>query len=165
MNEEIKEILKVDKQLLDKIENILATELSSNEYDIFYNYFNEIRKPNILIDIKDVDSVKDYITNLQEENQKLKKELSKADSITQSCIYDGKKESEISYRKCLNMLEDYKQENQKLVKVFDELEKYIKENSWYYNTSDGCQWIDQFKLLDKLTELKGGSDEKVESEE
>lgn len=29
-----------------------------------------------------------------------------------------------------------------------------KENSWYYNTSDGCQWVDQFKLLDKMNELE-----------
>lgn len=65
MKDEIKEILKLDEQLLDKIEHILGSELSSEEYDKFYNYFNEIRKPNILVDIKDVDSVKDYITNLQ----------------------------------------------------------------------------------------------------
>jgi len=42
----------------------------------------------------------------------------------------------------------------RLNNVINELEKYIKENSIYYNTSDGCQWIDQFKVLDKLKELK-----------
>lgn len=77
MNKEIKEISKVDKQLLDKIEHILGSELSNEEYDKFYNYFNEIRKPNILIDIKDVENIKDYITNLQEKLDKQQKILDK----------------------------------------------------------------------------------------
>lgn len=47
----------------------------------------------------------------------------------------------------------------RLNNVINELEKYIKENSIYYNTSDGCQWIDQFKVLDKLKELKENRDE------
>ena len=46
------------------------------------------------------------------------------------------------------------QEINRLNNIIDELEKYIKENSIYYNTSDGCQWVDQFKVLDKLNELK-----------
>ena len=43
---------------------------------------------------------------------------------------------------------------ERLNNIINELEKYIKENSWYYNTSDGCQWVNQFKVLDKLKELK-----------
>ena len=62
---ELEEITKVDKKLLDKIEHILASELNCEEYDVFYNYFNEIRKPNILIDIKDDENIKELITNLQ----------------------------------------------------------------------------------------------------
>ena len=62
---EFKKITKVDKNLLDKIEHILASELSCEEYDMFYNYFNEIRKPNILVDIKDDENIKELITNLQ----------------------------------------------------------------------------------------------------
>jgi len=42
---------------------------------------------------------------------------------------------------------------------WNSLREWIKENSWYYNTSDGCQWVDQFKLLDKMNELEGGEDE------
>lgn len=67
MTEEIKEILKVDNQLLDKIENILGSELSNEEYDKFYNYFNEIRKPNILIDIKDISEVIKQIETINKE--------------------------------------------------------------------------------------------------
>ena len=66
MKDEIKEILR-DDELLKKVENILAGELTEKEYDKFYNYFNEIRKPNIIIDIKDDENIKDYITNLQKE--------------------------------------------------------------------------------------------------
>ena len=42
---------------------------------------------------------------------------------------------------------------------WDSLREWIKENSWYYNTSDGCQWVDQFKLLDKMNELEGGDND------
>lgn len=67
MNDEnIKEISKVDKQILDKIERILTSELTEKEYDEFYSYFNEIKKPNIIIDIKDDANIKDYITNLKQ---------------------------------------------------------------------------------------------------
>lgn len=51
-------------------------------------------------------------------------------------------------------VDDWLDEIDRLNNIINELEKYIKENSIYYNTSDGCQWIDQFKLLDKLKELK-----------
>lgn len=70
---------------------------------------------------------------LQQENQSLKKqleeykkELEKADSITQSCIFNGKKDSEISYRKCLNMLENLKEENKQLKKQLEELKSTNK---------------------------------------
>lgn len=40
----------------------------------------------------------------EQENQQLKEELQKADSITQSCIFEGKEESTINFRECLNKL-------------------------------------------------------------
>lgn len=46
-------------------------------------------------------------------------------------------------------------EQDKLQSNWNSLREWIKENSWYYNTSDGCQWVDQFKLLDKMNELEG----------
>ena len=51
-------------------------------------------------------------------------------------------------------VEQLEKENKKLNNIINELEKYIKEKSIYYNTSDGCQWVDQFKVLDKLKKLK-----------
>ena len=84
--------------------------------------------------------VNDYF-KIKEENEQLKKEikeyqeeLSKADSITQSCIFDGAKESAISYRECLNELDKYKSlyENEKdkndtLVRIVKKIEEEIKK--------------------------------------
>lgn len=111
MKDEIKEISKADKKLLDKIEYILGSELSSKEYDVFYNYFNEIRKPNILIDIKDDENIKDYITNLQEELDGIK------DNFKIQLEYDEELENKIT---------NLQEENEKLNNIIDELIKYIK---------------------------------------
>ena len=113
MTEEIKEISKADKQLLDKIEYILGSELSNEEYDKFYNYFNEIRKPNILIDIKDVESIKDYITNLQKENENLKEENKR--------IFSRVNDDELLISNAMNYaeLQDYKQRNEKAVEYIE----------------------------------------------
>ena len=69
------------------------------------------------------------LDDLLKENQELKKqveqyqqELEKADSITHSCIFNGKKESEISFRKCLNMLEKLKNQQKEFIEW---LEDYI----------------------------------------
>lgn len=82
---------------------------------------------------------------IQKENQELKKqleeyqqELEKADSITQSCIFNGKEESKISYRKCLNIL-DKKETQQKVFIKY--LEDEIKQNTpslrWKHYNEDG----------------------------
>lgn len=57
--------------------------------------------------------------NLQQENKQLKKELEKADSITQSCIFQGKEESEISFRNCLNKMTDYKTRIDKAIELLN----------------------------------------------
>lgn len=80
-------------------------ELKS-ELETYNKGCSELRK---IIEHKD-----EKINELKKQLEEYKKELEKADSITQSCIFNGKKESEISYRKCLNMLEDLKEKNQKL---------------------------------------------------
>lgn len=43
---------------------------------------------------------------LQQENKELQEELQKADSITQSCIFDGKEESQLNYRKAIKTIEE-----------------------------------------------------------
>ena len=56
-------------------------------------------------------------------------------------------------------IEVYEKEIERLTNNWNELEEWVKQNSWYYNTSDGCQWVDQFKLLDKMNEIKDGNNE------
>lgn len=75
-----------------------------------------------------VNSCQEEIRQLKKQLEEYENELEKADSITQSCILNGKKESEISYRKCLNMLE--KNKNQQKVFI-----KYLEDeiNKWNYN--------------------------------
>lgn len=56
-----------------------------------------------------------------------------------------------------NELKEQIKENQELEKkvdglvtVIDLVREYVRNNSIYYNTSDGCQWVDQFKILEIL---------------
>lgn len=67
------------------------------------------------------------IKNILEENEELKKqleeykkELEKADSITQNCIFNDKEDSKISFRKCLNMLEEYKNQQKEFINYLNE---------------------------------------------
>lgn len=105
----------------------------------------------------------------KEEHDKLKKqveeyqqELEKADSITQSCIFNDKEESKISYRKCLNIL-DKKEAQQKefidyMNKIIEELEcddVDDEEMKGYL-----IQRIDTFKeILQKYKSIIGYKDE------
>ena len=103
----------------------------------------------------------------REENQSLKKqleeyenELEKADSITQSCIFNGKKESEISFRKCLNMLEKHKNQQKEFIEYLEDL---IKQNETVvevskYGLPKNCSklLIDFYKeILSKYKEIIG----------
>lgn len=65
--------------------------------------------------------------DLLKENQELKKqleeyqkELEKADSITQSCIFNGKEESKISFRKCLNILDKKETQQKEFIKWLED---------------------------------------------
>ena len=65
--------------------------------------------------------------------------------------------SEFTYaeqKQIWNRIKEQKRQIDQLTNNWNELEEWVKENSWYYNTSDGCQWVDQFKLLDKMKEIK-----------
>lgn len=55
--------------------------------------------------------IKLYLDLMERYNKEIEEyqlELEKADSITQSCIFQGKQESEISFRNCLNKMTKYK---------------------------------------------------------
>lgn len=96
------------------------------------------------------------IKNILEENEELKKqleeykkELEKADSITQSCIFNGKEDSKISFRKCLNMLEEYKNQQKKFI-------KYLEDEKWLYEiNTQGYSMNLIGKVLSKYKEIIG----------
>ena len=79
----------------------------------------------------------DEIAFLQQDNAELKKqveeyqqELEKADSITQSCIFNGKEESKISYRKCLNILDKKETQEKEFIKFLEDNYKETQD-IWY----------------------------------
>ena len=129
-------------------------EICGNEFDNFHaqGFDNKIYCP---------------LCYFKKENQELKKqveqyqqELEKADSITQSCIFNGKEESKISYRKCLNIL-DKKEAQQK--EFIEYLEDLIKQNETVvevskYGLPKNCSklLIDFYKeILSKYREIIG----------
>jgi hypothetical protein len=64
---------------------------------------------------------------LQKESQELKKqleeykkELETADNLTQICIFKGKEESKISYRKCLNILDKKEIQQKEFIKYLED---------------------------------------------
>ena len=82
--------------------------------------------------------------NLQQENQELKEQLKKADSITQSCIFNGKKESELNYRVTLNLVEELRQKNKELKKCI------IADSNKIHYWVDKCEKLE--KILDEIRE-------------
>ena len=95
----------------------------------------------------------------EEEHEKLKKqleeyqqELEKADSITQSCIFNGKEESKISYRKCLNML-DKKETQQKEFIEYLEYQVKLQEKLNDIHLATGFE-----EILSKFKSIIGGKE-------
>ena len=112
---------------------------------------------------------------LIKENQELKKqveqyqqELEKADSITQSCIFNGKEESKISYRKCLNILDKKEAQQKEFINYLeDEKNRLARECSHIYEDSLGHTRLvneDIFNevdtILSKYKEIIGVKDER-----
>lgn len=76
---------------------------------------------------------KEYISILEQDNAELKKqvkeyqkELEKADNLTQICIFKGKEESKISYRKCLNILDKKETQQKEFISYLEDKIKYFK---------------------------------------
>ncbi len=64
---------------------------------------------------------------LKKQLEEYQKELEKADSITQSCIFNGKEESKISYRECLNTLDKMKKQQEEFIKLLEGNIKFAPE--------------------------------------
>ena len=92
---------------------------------------------------------------LQQENQQLKEELQKADSITQSCIFEGKEESTINFRECLNKLKLYKEVIEEVRERVVELKKRFKQEE-HQGTAydDDLEYDELLQILDKVKENK-----------
>ena len=105
----------------EDIENLVNTDFDKMEIII-----NRIYKEN-------------YVRKLEQENEQLKKELQKADSLTQSCIFEGKEESELNFRKAINIIK--------------ELRSWLEET--IPNTMDTMKRIAFIDVLSKLNELEG----------
>ena len=87
--------------------------------------------------IKKYGSIENYIYELEQENKQLREELQKADSITQSCIFEGKEESTVNFRECLNTLALYKE-------VIEEVREYIDNNTEFEHDGDDygyTEWV------------------------
>lgn len=113
MNKEelLKEIMK-----LPKVETINSI-----------NAMNGINVDDLMSAIDRLNKIPDY-NDLLKENRKLKKqldeyqkELEKADGLTQICIFKGKEESKISYRKCLNILDKKEAQQKEFIKYLDSI--------------------------------------------
>ena len=111
---------------------------------------------------KELHKYKSLYENEKEEHKKeikeYQKELEKADSITQSCIFNGKRDSEISFRKCLNELETYKKLYQNEKDHTDTLKRIIKkieENLEELYIANDDKSYDLYKnVLNLLKEIK-----------
>lgn len=149
-----------EKELIDYLNNI-----DFENSDIVYNEIEKLVKENQELKLE-LSGYRQAILNneemlgLKEQNEKLKKqveeyqkELEKADSITQSCIFNGKEESKISYRKCLNIL-DKKETQQK------EFIKYLEDESKEIYRDGGLRQNIFRQILQKYREIMGVSDEK-----
>jgi len=123
------------------------SEEIKEKLDLFPNNMNDIAKEAYY-------QLENYITNLQQKVEQLEKENEKLKQENKR-IFQNVNDDELLISNAMNYAEV-----QRLNNIINELEKYIKENSIYYNTSDGCQWVDQFKVLDKLKELKESNNDK-----
>ena len=122
---------------------------------------NKILRENSEHNDKVVDKVNWENQLLKKQLEEYKNELEKADSITQSCIFNGKKESEISYRKCLNMLEKNKNQQKEFIEYMNKTIEELECDDVGDEEIKGylIQRIDTFKeILSKYKEIIGGKE-------
>lgn len=78
-------------------------EFESSDFDNF-----------CILHCEDIEEALFDLEQLRKENKELQEELQKADSITQSCIFNGKKESGLNFRQSLNLVKELRKENKEL---------------------------------------------------
>ena len=137
MSEEIeypskeRERAKVNVKVSAEVNTYLHDLYNQIQYEFCEQYEDEIK------------DLQQKVEQLEKEVNEYQKELEKADSITQSCIFQGKQESKISFRNCLNRLEQ-------LENIRKEAIEYVKNDS-YFDGSGICA-NDLLKILNKGSE-------------
>ena len=111
-----------------------------------------------------VNSCQEEIRQLKKQLEEYQEELEKADSITQSCIFNGKEESKISFRKCLNMLEKHKTQQKEFIEYMNKTIEELECDDVSDEEMKGylIQRIDTFKEIlkkynEKVTDINVGS--------
>lgn len=140
------------EEFLKAIENVPKTD-SINTISA-YNSINVEDLANAVDRFKKIPTYDELL----KENQELKKqveeyqqELEKADNITQSCIFNGKKESKISYRKCLNILDKKETQQKEFIEWLETM------NRMYQNEYKDIDTAEHYNcVLQKYKEIIGG---------
>lgn len=123
--------------------------------DVFIELFNEMI------------NWKEEVKELRKQLEEYQKELEKADSITQSCIFNGKEESKISFRKCLNILDKKETQQKEFINYLeDEIKRInpkeldIGELNLRLDDIKFTQYLIYKEILQKYKSIIGVSDEK-----
>lgn len=126
-NDIVQEILREETELYEACKGLLSYQ--KNAEKVFEADKKKIEELELSLSGSTFCYDEEEHKELQQENKQLKeeikkyqKELEKADSITQSCIFQGKEESGISFRNCLNMITEYKTRIAKAI-------EYIENNT------------------------------------
>lgn len=97
----------------------INAEISTDRVDADRGHYLLLQK--LYLKDRYIEDLQQKVEQLEKEVNEYQKELEKADSITQSCIFQGKQESKISFRNCLNRLEQ-------LENIRKEAIEYVKKN-------------------------------------
>ena len=118
----VKSLLKENQELKKHLKVPKACNLKTLED--YKSYYEDTTREQILedtyIEYCAYVNLAHRYSELKKQLEKYQQELEKADSITQSCIFNGKEESKISYRKCLNMLDKKETQQKEFIKYLED---------------------------------------------
>lgn len=140
----------MNKEKVDLLYETIVTEIEKikdNEAIINNNHYFGLDKELLT-----------YIRFLEQEIKEYQLELEKADSITQSCILNRKKDSETSFRKCLNELKKIHQENKHIKGQQKEFMEWLEKESKEIIRDAGYHQRICEEILEKYKEIIGSEE-------
>ena len=145
-------------ELFDEMENWReeAKELKEKYLNAVADYETTMFEKEQLNSL--VNSCQEEIRQLKKQLEEYQQELEKADSITQSCIFNGKEESKISFRKCLNILDKKDTQQKEFIEYMNKTIEELECDDVDDEEMKGylIQKIDIFKeILSKYKEIIG----------